>query len=1016
MDSEMASWRSTDTYVDTVPLPGANIFDGMWIFKVKRPPGSPPNFKACYMARGFSQREGVYFFQTFSPTPKMTTLRVLLHFAAQRDNELHSLDSSIAFLQGRLHKEIWLRPPPGFTGNFSPGTQWSLRQPVYGLRQVPHEWHDTMRSTLADLGFRPFTADSSLFVRYGPTPFFVLVYVDDLVFATADRVALAEVKSKLQKRHTCTDLGQLRRYLGLQITTDRGARTVTLTQSHMVQQVLQQFGFQFSTAQPTPLAVDHRLTTPISNECFESSGPYAELVGCLMYLSTCTRPDLAYPLSILARFVATGRHQPVHWTAAVRVANYPATTSGMGLVLGGTQLVVLTGHCDSSFADVMETQRSTKGYCFSLGSVALPPFAAPSIGPVAPRRLSPSRPTIVPCRAPSAATATPHRALPRALLHACRARRAPAARSAATCCAPATRQAACPTAPVTRLPGLSRTLARPDAPTRNRRAPAARLQHLATRPTACTDGHLPRARLRPTMSMLRPTTARAVAPADDAMPVVVVRRRACNHDLGFSYAWLLLTVFSSTSGCPLLSAAAVPLLTPVMPSELVLWLDAEGQAIDFGAWLLDVQLRLQSQLQDDAYMYAHVSGELFAHQRPPVLTAEPTLEERKAHRMSQLAYSVWCPVTLMRALLLVASCRRPSGCTFARLRRRRFLATPPPALPLCCALSCPSSSLTSLLSPLSMTLLPTYTHLTLASALCKLLTTLLRTPPPHPPPLSFAIASITGAKVPPIFEGCTLPQLPTPSSSAAVAETTTIAKAATISASSRGRGQRWGGRRRGGAGGVGTLGGAGAKSAGSGGASAGGATVSQQQQQPQQEHQQQQQLQNTVLSLVSYRRSPLSLPHLHRHAPLVSRAGIAPHSSSFPPTTVPLQTLRMGVWGPDPRPWATPGALLPSRCGRILPLHHGASLKENGWLARSVSPLPNVHSMLLHSRPPRAPPLSVLLLPPSSSLTLFSPPLSNFLWAIFSSLVTDPTTPPSVSTLIANIADFASIRHLYYAT
>ncbi|CAI7764454.1 unnamed protein product [Closterium sp. NIES-53] len=122
MDAEMASWKSTGTYVDEVPPPGVNIVSGMWIFRVKRPPGSPPAFKARYVARGFSQRQGVDFFQTFSPTPNMTRLRVLLHVAAQRDYELHSLDFSTAFLQGSLHEEIWLRRPPGFTGSFPAGT------------------------------------------------------------------------------------------------------------------------------------------------------------------------------------------------------------------------------------------------------------------------------------------------------------------------------------------------------------------------------------------------------------------------------------------------------------------------------------------------------------------------------------------------------------------------------------------------------------------------------------------------------------------------------------------------------------------------------------------------------------------------------------------------------------------------------------------------------------------------------------------------------------------------------
>ncbi|CAI5995470.1 unnamed protein product [Closterium sp. NIES-64] len=330
MDAEMASWKCTGTYVDAVPPPGANIVSGMWIFRVKRPPGSPPVFKARYMARGFSQRQGVDYFQTFSPTPKMTTLWVLLHVAAHRDYELHSLDFSTAFLQGSLHEEIWLRRPPGFTGSFPPGTQWSLRRPVYGLRQAPREWHDTLRTTLAALGFAPSTADPSLFLRTDTSlpPFYILVYVDDLVFATADTAGLAYVKSELQKRHTCTDLGELRSYLGLQITRDRARRTITLTQSHMVQQVLQRFGFTYSSPQATPLPTRHSLSALPSDESVESK----------------------------------------HMAAAKRVLRYLCSTSGMGLVLGGHSPVVLTGHADASWADDQATQRSSQGYTFSLGS------------------------------------------------------------------------------------------------------------------------------------------------------------------------------------------------------------------------------------------------------------------------------------------------------------------------------------------------------------------------------------------------------------------------------------------------------------------------------------------------------------------------------------------------------------------------------------------------------------------------------------------------------------------------
>ncbi|CAI7839728.1 unnamed protein product [Closterium sp. NIES-53] len=239
----------TGTYVDEVLPPGANTVDGMWIFRVKRLPGSPPAFKACYVARGFSQRQGVDYFHTFSPTLKMTTLRVLLHVGAQHDYELHSLEFSKAFLQGSLHEEIWLRRPLGFT--------WT--------------------TTLAALGFAPSTADSSLFLHTDISlpPFYVLV-------------------------------------------RDIPARTW----------VLQRFGFQYSSPQLTPRSTSHSLSAPPSDESVEPSGPYPELVGCLI-------------------------------------------TSGMGLVLGGRGLVVLTGHADASWVDDSATQQSSQGYTFSLGSASV---------------------------------------------------------------------------------------------------------------------------------------------------------------------------------------------------------------------------------------------------------------------------------------------------------------------------------------------------------------------------------------------------------------------------------------------------------------------------------------------------------------------------------------------------------------------------------------------------------------------------------------------------------------------
>ncbi|CAI7884155.1 unnamed protein product [Closterium sp. NIES-54] len=155
------------TAIDAVPLFGVNVVDGMWIFRVKQPPGSPPVFKARYVARDFSQRQGVDFFHTFSPTPKMTTLWVLLHIATQRDYELHSLEFSTAFLQGSPHEEIWLRRPAGFTGSFPADASWvddlatqrSSQGYTFSLGSGSVSWRSTRSSSVLS-----FSCEAEIYV------------------------------------------------------------------------------------------------------------------------------------------------------------------------------------------------------------------------------------------------------------------------------------------------------------------------------------------------------------------------------------------------------------------------------------------------------------------------------------------------------------------------------------------------------------------------------------------------------------------------------------------------------------------------------------------------------------------------------------------------------------------------------------------------------------------------------------------------------------------------------------
>ncbi|CAI7772261.1 unnamed protein product [Closterium sp. NIES-54] len=131
---------------------------------------------------------------------------------------------------------------------------------------------------------------------------------------------------------------------------------------------LLRFEMELCTPVATPLPLQHLLTAPAVPTPEACSEPYPELVGSLMYAMMCTRPDLAYPVNVLSRYVAPGRFTDLHWKAAKRVLRYLQATKSHVLTLGGLSLSRLEGYTDSSWADDQTDRRSSQGYCFTLGS------------------------------------------------------------------------------------------------------------------------------------------------------------------------------------------------------------------------------------------------------------------------------------------------------------------------------------------------------------------------------------------------------------------------------------------------------------------------------------------------------------------------------------------------------------------------------------------------------------------------------------------------------------------------
>ncbi|CAI7864787.1 unnamed protein product, partial [Closterium sp. NIES-54] len=293
------------TYLDKVPPPGANIVSGMWILRVKRPPGSPPVFKARYVARGFSQRQGVDFFQTFSPTPKMTTLWVpeLVDIAAAC-----RLDYAASLVAESKSASVC---PPSAGGECALGTD------VLEDRQEEFECFAAAFPHLVSMLLGPKGDPDAPDI---PTP---RSYAEAIEGTYLDKVPPpgANIVSGMWifrvKRPPGSPPIFKARYVARGFSQRQGVdffQTFSPTPKMTTLWVLRRLGFTYSSPQPTPLPTGHSLPALPSDESVEPSGPKE------------------------------------HMDAAKRVLRYLCSTSGMGLMLGGRARVVITSHANASWA------------------------------------------------------------------------------------------------------------------------------------------------------------------------------------------------------------------------------------------------------------------------------------------------------------------------------------------------------------------------------------------------------------------------------------------------------------------------------------------------------------------------------------------------------------------------------------------------------------------------------------------------------------------------------------------
>ena len=366
MNEEIDSLTLMDTwnYVDRPP--DKSIISCRWVFKIKPATDvEPERYKARLVAKGYSQVPGLDFKDTFSPVIRFDTIRVMIAFGIHHNMLMHQMDVKTAFLNGKLEENIFMQQPPGF--EVHPDLVCKLNRSLYGLKQSPRMWNIELSKFLLDMKFTRSSYDSCLFIKItvsGMT--FILVYVDDLIVMSSCEKLLVSTKKSLCRRFSMKDLGILAHFLGVRIRFSfiDGSRSVLMDQNSHVQKVLSQFRMHQCNPAKTPLDVATKLSAddcPATEDLKKIMDqiPYRAAVGSLVYLATCTRPDIATAVSKVSQFM----HNPGknHWTAVKRIFRYLKGTPDYSIQFSNQPPFELIGYSDSDWAGDIDNRRSTSG-------------------------------------------------------------------------------------------------------------------------------------------------------------------------------------------------------------------------------------------------------------------------------------------------------------------------------------------------------------------------------------------------------------------------------------------------------------------------------------------------------------------------------------------------------------------------------------------------------------------------------------------------------------------------------
>ncbi|GJY14156.1 retrovirus-related pol polyprotein from transposon TNT 1-94 [Tanacetum coccineum] len=366
IDDEMDSLVSNNTWeLSDLPL-GSKAIGCRWVFRIKyHTDGSIQTFKARLVIQGFSQRQRVDYFDTYAPVARITSIRVLFALASIYNLPIHQMDVKTAFLNGDLDEEVYMKQPEGFVLPGHENKVCKLKKSLYGLKQAPKQWHDKFDTSILSNGFTHNSSDRCIYSKFTKDYGVILcLYVDDILIVGTNMEGINETKKFLSSCFQMKDMNEVDTILGIKVKRHSGG--YALNQRHYIDKIIDKFQHLNIEEANTPYELSCKLVE--NNGRAVAQIEYASAIGCLMYATHCTRPDIAYAVCKLSRYTSNPSHD--HWKAIGRIFGYLKRTRQLALYYDRFP-AVLEGYSDASWITGSSDSKSTTGWIFTLGGGAV---------------------------------------------------------------------------------------------------------------------------------------------------------------------------------------------------------------------------------------------------------------------------------------------------------------------------------------------------------------------------------------------------------------------------------------------------------------------------------------------------------------------------------------------------------------------------------------------------------------------------------------------------------------------